>query len=167
MKEFGKIGFSEALFGILLVVVLLTVAGIFAWRQFKTRRFVARERSLPPEERGYLIRQTRRRLICSVLMVLFAAFLVGWYFIESNLPELKPAADHEAGTGHPLVELVAYYWITALLVLFGIFALAGMDFFATARYGMHQRKLLEIERRAALELEAARLRRDRNGGAGT
>jgi hypothetical protein len=97
-----------------------------------------------------------------MLMVLFAGFLIGWYFIESKIPELKLAPDREHGAAPPFVQLVAYYWITALLVLFGIIALAGIDFFATARYGMHQKKLLEIERRTILEIEAARLREQRN-----
>ena len=118
---------------------------------------------MPLEERGFLIRQTRRRLICSVLMVVFAGFLVGWYFIETNFLDLKSVAEEEPGKTHPLVELVAYYWIAALLVLFGILALAGMDFIATARYGLHQKKLLEVERRTALEIEAMRLRKQRNG----
>jgi hypothetical protein len=150
----------ELLFGVVLVVALVGLAGYFAWRQFQTRRGLIGDRALTPEERGYLIRQTRRRLVCCVLMVLFAGFLVGWYFLEQKLPELQAVAEEEGKT-HPLVELLAYYWILALLVLFGIFALAGLDFFATARYGLHQKKLLEIERRTALEIDAARLRQRR------
>jgi hypothetical protein len=157
----SNVTFFELFFGILLVAALLLLAGYFAWRQFQTRRALVHDRTMPAEERGYLLRQSRRRLICSMLMFLFAGFLIGWYFIEINLPELKPAAADEKPP--PLVELLAYYWIAALLVLFGILALAGVDFFATARYGLQQKKLLEIERRAALEIEAARLRNERNG----
>jgi uncharacterized membrane protein YjgN (DUF898 family) len=158
------VSYSELAFGVLLILALLLLAGYFSWQQFKTRRALALDRTTPPEERGFLIRQTRRRLVCSVLMVLFAGFLIGWYFIDPKLRDLSAAAaEQEPGKTHPLVELVAYYWILALLVLFGILVLAGMDFFATARFGMHQRKILEIERRAALEIEAARLRKERNG----
>ena len=153
----------ELITGIVLVLALLGLAGYFGRRQFKTRLALAVDREMPAEERGYWMRQTRRRLICSVLMVLFAGFLVGWYFIERNLPDLKLVAEQEPDKTQPVLELVAYYWIAALLVLFGIFALAGMDFFATARYGMHQKKLLDDERRAVLEMEAARLRQQRNG----
>jgi hypothetical protein len=154
---------SELFFGILLVLALLGLAGYFTWRQFKTRHLLTHDRTLSPDDRLYLIRQSRRRLICSVLMVLFAGFLIGWYFIEPNLPDKNLAADQEPGKAHPLVEMVAYYWITALMVLFGILVLAGMDFFATARYAMRQKKLLEVEHRAALETAAARLRSERNG----
>jgi len=96
-----------------------------------------------------------------MLMFLFAGFLIGWYLIESNVSEWTHAAEREPGQTPPFVQFVAYYWITALLVLFGIIALAGIDFFATARYGMHQKKLLEIEQRTLLEIEAARLREQR------
>src|SRR5262245_61145 len=115
------------------------------------------------EERGYLMRQTRRRLVCPVLMLVFAGLLIGWFVIENNLPDLKLVAEQEPGKTHPLAELLAFYWIIALLVLFGILALAGLDFFATARYAMYQRKLLELERRTAMEIEVARLRKQRNG----
>jgi hypothetical protein len=156
------VNLPEFVTGFVLVVALLGLAGYFGRRQFQIRRALAQDREMPAEERGYWMRQTRRRLICSVLMVLFAGFLVGWYFIEPHLPDLRLAAQQEPDKARPAWELVAYYWIAALLVLFGIFALAGMDFFATARYGMQQKKLLDDERRAALENEAARLRKQRN-----
>jgi hypothetical protein len=162
-KRGDNVNFSELLVGAMLVLALLGLAGYFAWRQFKVRYALVQDRALPPDERAFLIRQTRRRLICSVLMVLFAGFLIGWYFIEPNFRDLEPPAGHEPGKAPPLVELLALYWITALVVLFGILVLAGMDFFATARYAMRQKKLLQAERRAALETEVARLRQQRNG----
>src|SRR5262249_23751045 len=110
-----------------------------------------------------LVRQTRRRLICSVFMLLFAGLLIGWFFIEPHVRDLKAAEERAPGNTNQLVEMVAYYWIIALLLLFAILALAGLDFFATARFGLSQKKLLEIERRMALELDAARLRKERNG----
>jgi hypothetical protein len=153
----------ELIIGILLVAALLGLGGYFAWRQFQIRRTVAQDRAMPSQERGYLILQTRRRLVCSVLMILFAGLLIGWYFIESNLPDLKLAAEQEPAKTHPLLELLTLYWIIALLVLFGILTLAGMDFFATARYAMHQKRLLDSERRATLQAETDRLRNQRNG----
>ena len=153
--------FPELLFGILLALALFGLAGFFTWRQFKTRLALARDRTILPDERTYLIRQTRRRLLCSMLMLFFALFLVGWFFIEPD--DLKAVPGEDRDKVPFLVEVLTYYWIAALLVLFGILALAGMDFFATARHGMQQKKLLEVERRTALEIEAARLRQQRNG----
>lgn len=153
---------SELAFGILLVLAILLVGGYFGWRQIKVRRALASDRMIPRAERAFMHRQTRRRLVCSVLMILFAGFLVGWYFIEANLPNLKDAMERAPEKGQPLIELLAYYWIAALFVLFAILLLAGLDFLATARFGVQQRKLLELERRAALEIETARLRKQKN-----
>ncbi len=151
----------ELFFGVSLVLALVGLAGFFAWRQLRTRQGLSLD--LPSDERGFVIRQTRRRVLCSVLMVLFAGFLVGWYFIEPRLEHLRPLGNEDPRDKPPVVELVAYYWIAALLVLFGIIAVAGLDFFATARYALKQKKLLKTERRVALEIEAARMRKRRNG----
>jgi hypothetical protein len=154
---------TELILGILLVAALLGLGVYFAWRQFQIRRTLAHDRTMPSPERSYLLLQTRRRLVCSVLMILFAGLLVGWYFIESNLPDLRVAAEQEPDKTTPVIELVTAYWIIALLALFGILTLAGMDFFATARYAMHQKRLLELEHRATLQAETDRLRNQRNG----
>jgi MFS family permease len=156
------VNYPELFFGFILVIALLGLGGFFILRQFKVRYELARDQSISSVEKRFLTRQSRRRLICSVLMVLLGGFLIGWYFIESKIPELKLAPEREPGATPHIIHLVAYYWITVLLVLFGIIALAGIDFFATARYGMHQKKLLEIERRTILEIETARLRERRN-----
>jgi len=155
------VNYTEPFFASLLVVTLLGVSSYFTLKQFRVRCELARDRSIPSADRKFLLGQSRRRLICSMLMFLFAGFLIGWYLIESNVSEWTHAAEREPGQTPPFVQFVAYYWITALLVLFGIIALAGIDFFATARYGMHQKKLLEIEQRTLLEIEAARLREQR------
>jgi hypothetical protein len=152
------VSFLEIFLGILLVIVLLGLAFFYARRQFQARLALARDRTMPEEERTYLMKQSRRRLICSVLMILFALFLIGWFVIEANLPDLKQVELQDKTRPQPLLELLAYYWITALLVLFGIFVLGGIDFFATARFALRQKKLLDSERRAALEMEAQCLR---------
>ncbi len=154
---------SELVFGILLSVAILFVGGYFAWRQIRIRRALAHNRAIAPAERAFTIGQTRRRLLCSLLMVLFGGFLLGWYFIEANLPDLRAALDDDPEKGETLVALLTYYWIAALAVLFVVLLLAGLDFFSTARYAIHQKKLLDQERRTALEIETARLRKHRNG----
>jgi flagellar biosynthesis protein FlhB len=154
---------SELVFGVLLVLAILFVACYFGWRQISMRHALGKDRTLSLAERTFMIRQSRRRLICSVLMVLFAGFLVGWYFIEANLPNLKDALDQDPEKRQPLVELLTYYWIIALSVLFAILVLAGLDFLATARYARHQKRILDDERSAAVEIEASRLRKHRNG----
>jgi hypothetical protein len=154
---------SELFFGVLLVGAILAVGGYFGWRQISARHALGKDRILPLAERTFIIRQIRRRLICSVLMVLFAGFLVGWYFIEANLPNLKDAIDQDPDKRQPLVELLTFYWIIALFMLFAILFIAGLDFIATARYATQQKRILDDERSAAVEIEAARLRKQRDG----
>jgi hypothetical protein len=58
-------------------------------------------------------------------------------------------------------RFIALYWIVLCCVLMAILFLASLDLVATARFGMRRVRQLEQERRAALEMEAARLRRRR------
>lgn len=74
------------------------------------------------------------------------------------LGEIKPAGPEDKAGDHPEVRVLTYYWIAFLLVLFGILALAAFDLVATARFGFRHHKMLEIQRRAMLQAEAARLR---------
>ncbi|MBI3410203.1 MAG: hypothetical protein HY040_17825 [Planctomycetes bacterium] len=152
----------ELFFGIVIVLVLLGVAGYFGWLQIQNSQNLRRNRDMPAEERQFIRRQVRRRLICCVLMVIFAGCLAGWFFIEARLPERLANNPEEKPGDNPWVEMIVYYWTFALLVLFAILALAGLDAIATARYGLRSHRALENERRAVLEAEAARLRQQRH-----
>ncbi|HVI52708.1 MAG TPA: hypothetical protein VM661_15975, partial [Candidatus Sulfotelmatobacter sp.] len=57
----------------------------------------------------------------------------------------------------------ATYWIAVLFVLFVLIALAGVDFWAIARYGARHRRQLKADHRAMLLADVARFRRQRNG----
>jgi hypothetical protein len=148
--------------GVALAFVLVFVAVFFGLRQRRTLGQLRGDTDMAEEERDYLTRQVRRRLFCSALLIVLAGFLLGWFFIEQDWPNLAPAE------GEPLsdeakdqVRFFVFYWIAALLVLLVILFLASWDFLATARYGFARQKQLEQERRAMLEMEAAKLRRRR------
>jgi heme A synthase len=149
----------EVFFGVIIILVLLGVAGFFGWQQIQNLQLLRNKRDLPPDERIFLRRQIRRRLVCSVLMFLFAGLLAGWLVIDSNLPDLRPANPDEKPGENPWIVMTALYITCILFVLFAILALAGIDLIATARFGFRSQRLLEIERRAVLEAEAARLRK--------
>jgi hypothetical protein len=161
----------QAIFAAVLVVVLLGLAGYFSWRQFQALRGLRSADQLPPEDRRYIRNQAWRRLAGSVLMVVFAGFLVGAFFIEGLAGELaermKAAtpAEREALTADNrfFLHLWSYYWIAALLVLLGLISLAALDFFAIRRYGQRHYRQIQADRRAMIERQAARLRRERNG----
>jgi hypothetical protein len=103
----------------------------------------------------------RRRLICSALLVVFAGILVGWLFLADRARALATVGGEPSDEAKDELWFLALYWIGALLVLLAIMFLASWDFLATARYGFRRHKQLEQDRRAMLEMEAAKLRRRR------
>ena len=154
--------------GIALVAILLGLAGFFAWRQFRTLRLVKNDPSLSPEDRHYLLGQVKRRLLSSFLMVIFAGFLVGSYFLDADFRRLHgeldqpPAWPEDEAASKDFLRFFTWYWISALMVLLAIVLLAAVDFASTARFGArHQRQLLD-DHRAMLQSEAERLRRQRD-----
>jgi hypothetical protein len=66
---------SEYVFGLLLVVLLLGMAGFFAWRQILTLRSLRTADDLSPEDWHYSRTQAWRRLLCSALMLVLAVLL--------------------------------------------------------------------------------------------
>lgn len=148
-------------FGIALAAVLVFVAVFFGVRQRTTLAQMRRDTQMSAEDRLYYEKQVRRRLLCSVLLVVVAALMIGWFFVDdvsrSEFPEgrLPTKEEREAA------RFIAVYWIILLCILMAVLVLACVDLVATARFGMRRVRQLEQERRAALEMEAARLRRRR------
>ena len=157
----------------LLIAVLLGLAGYYAWRQVRTLRELRGENLLPPEDWRYARNQAWRRLVCSVLMVAFAAMLAGTFFgIESAAQELVNLGDAASARGErpPLspeqqhfVNVYSIYWSAALLILLGILGTALYDLIAIRRFARRHFRKLQADRRAMIERQAARLREGRNG----
>ena len=55
------------------------------------------------------------------------------------------------------------YWIGTLLVLGVIVAVAGLDLWATRRYGLRKFRQIQTDRRAMLQRQLERYRQERNG----
>jgi hypothetical protein len=157
-------------FGLILVVILLGLAGYSAWRQQKTLHLL-RTQALSDDDRRFFQGQVRRRLASAVLMVVFAGLLIGSFFLAEQVRDLKPADAAVAEGARPkatqeqkgAIQFFTIYWIIALLVLLGILALAAIDLWAIARFGLRQHRQLEADRRAILADEVARLRQEGNG----
>jgi len=132
--------------GILLALLLLGLAGLFAWRSLAALRPPG---TLDAEDRRFHRNQAWRRLACSVLMVVCAGLIVGWFFLEDQLSQ---SAD-----------LSVLYWVAVLLLVLAIIFLATCDFWAIARFGLRHHRQIQADRRAMLESHAARLRSQRNG----
>lgn len=151
--------------GIALAVLIVAIAVYFALQQRKTLAMLRHDTELSLADRRYWHRQVVRRLVSSVLLLVFAAMLVGWLIMQPTLDSLRPAepvADMPESTKAWLRFFVGYV-IAALLVFGLILLVAVLDFLATARYGARHRRLLEDDRRAALQEEVERLQRDRHG----
>jgi hypothetical protein len=164
---------SELIYGGILVVVLLALAGYYGFRQVQMLRGLRLPDERSPEEREFSRKQARRRLISSALMVVFAGLLAGSVAFTPSVRRIVAANEVTVENGEePQPDLddqrvtkIIYgsYWIVALLVLLAIVTLAGLDLMAIRRYGHSQLLQIQTDRRAMIEKEVARLRRDRNG----
>ncbi len=163
----------EFIFGVLLVVLLLAMAGFFAWRQYLALRSLRHAPGTSPEDRRYTRNQAWRRLVCSGLMVLLAVMLGAWlFYLGKPLGEWVALSDAAADRGQPMhldpeqkrfATLYLYYWLFALMLLLALISLAAVDFFAIRRYGQRHYRQIQADRRAMIEQELIRLRSQRNG----
>jgi uncharacterized membrane protein YjgN (DUF898 family) len=163
---------SQIIFGGLLVVGLLGMAGYFIWRQWQTLRWLKSTTEIASEDRRFTHRQAWRRLICSVLLVVLAGMLAASFFLEepANVLAARGEANREQGKMRPLdpaeqqfFRVYQVYWVVFLTILLVVISLAAADFFAIRRYGRQQYRQIQEDRRAMIEGELARLRSQRNG----
>ena len=127
---------SELIYGGILVVVLLGLACYYCLRQVQMLRGLRLPDERSPEDREFSRRQAWRRLLSSVLMVVFAGLLAGSVAFTPTVrrfaaqneaaiaknQERLPDADEQRFT-----KIYTSYWIVALLVLLAILVLAGLD----------------------------------------
>ena len=164
---------TQIVFGILLVVLLLVLAGYYAWRQVQTLRALREPQDSAGDEQRYLRRRAWRRLVGSLLMVVLAVLLGGMMlFLEERANELAEfsKAARERGEEPQLdadqrqFRLLYGYWIIALLCsMLAMLAMAFFDALATRRYGLGQLRRIQADRRAMIERQVARMRQERNG----
>lgn len=161
----------QILFTVALIVVLLSLAGYYTWRQWQALLRLRTE-EIAADERRYLRHQVWRRLAGSGLMVVFASLLAGSFFIEGRAQALADRVEAARASGEEFVpepgdrefrRFWAIYWIVLLLGVLLILGLAAYDFLATRRFGLRHYRQLQADRRAMLQRELATLRRERNG----
>jgi hypothetical protein len=158
-------------FGSLLVVLLVALAIYFGRHQVMSLRRLRQEDGLPEEERRYERGKAQRRLVSCALLLVLAALLVVVAFDEpwtQRLAEERANFDSEtapAFTPQQKVDLQIWggMWIAFLLVLMVVLLLAAVDLLSTRRYALRQYRKLQADRRAMIERQANRMRRDRNG----
>jgi hypothetical protein len=163
---------GQIVFGGLLVIILVALAGFYSWRQIRVLSGLGDAEDLSLEDRRYAHRQAWRRIACSVLMVVMAGLIAGHYSLEDRARQFiaEGEASRQRGEKRELSPeeqqfLRSYYtyWIITLVVLLAIIGLAGIDFLAIRRYGRRHYRQIQADRRAMIEDELARLRTQRNG----
>jgi hypothetical protein len=164
---------TQILFGILLVILLLALAGYYAWRQVQTLRGLRDAEESPPDEQRYLRRRAWRRLFGSLFMVVLAVLLGGMMlFLEERANELAKIGEEAVARGEEprldadqrhLTLLYGYWVIAMLLSLLAMLTMAFFDMLATRRFSLGQFRRIQGDRRAMIEREVARIRQERNG----
>jgi hypothetical protein len=167
------VGWSQIVFGAVLVLVLLAVAGLYCVRQVRALRRLPQAEEMPLDEARHQRRQAWRRLVTSVLLLVLAVMLTGaLLFLEVPAQRLADERAAALGQAEPppmtaeethFARFYGSFWVLFLLVLLAIVLLAALDLWSTRRYGLRQHRKLQADRRAMIERELSRLRQGRNG----
>jgi len=137
------------------------MAAVIARSQLRTLKISRSDERIGPEDRRYLGNQASRRLLEATLMVVIAALLIGWLFLEKELQAVREQMV-EPPSDHTIVRIVTGYWVFACAVLFLMLVLAGFDFVATAKYAVRHQRRIKDERNPMLASEVSRLRDKRS-----
>ncbi|MCS6978262.1 MAG: hypothetical protein NZM31_14825 [Gemmatales bacterium] len=153
-----------------LVIAVVAAAGVFAFRQVQTLRWVRSQPDLSPDDVRYFTRRSYSRLVGCVLLLVLAGLLAGLHFfgILDGLDALVAAGPQAKAEGRQLTpeqrDFVnfAYTYVGFIaLVVFVLLIGSFLDTLATRRYGMRQRKQIRDDRQAMLKEQLARLRQER------
>jgi MFS family permease len=167
------VGWAQIIFGVVLVLVLLFVAILYIVRQILTLRRLRAAEEMVLEERAYLHGRARRRLVTSLLLLLLGIMLAGaLIYLEAPAQQLADDRDamRQQGDAPELnpeqrgfARAYLIFWILFLLILMAVIFLAALDYWATRVYALRQHRKIIDDRRAMIEREVSRLRRERNG----
>jgi hypothetical protein len=140
---------------ILMAILLVGVAVFFIWRQGSTLQTLRTDGKIPLDQRRYLYKQCMRRFFGSFVLILLGFMLSGSLFLDYELvgtpfDELGPLEKEAAKQSF---QFLSIYWMTFLLILMAVMALAIFDFVATARHGVQLQKQLLREHQEILEAE--------------
>lgn len=163
----------QLLAGALLVVLLVAMSGFFLGRQLQVLRDLRRTGAATEDEERRLRRQTYRRLVCSSLLLLLGFLLAAaLLFLEAPAQQLadERTAQDAAGQKAELTDaqrdfarLYSAFWVGFLLILMAVVFIAAFDLWATRRHALREHRQIQADRRAMLEQQINRLRREGHG----
>jgi hypothetical protein len=148
---------------IAFAIAMIAAAVYFIRGQRISLRKLRADLKVPSAQRRYIIKQSVRRQFGSCLLILLAGMMMGSLFIDYELLrtplEEVPPADQEAAK--QAFRFISIFWMTFLMILMAVMALAILDLWATMRHGVHERKQLLQENQEMLEAELEELRHRR------
>jgi hypothetical protein len=166
------LGWTQIVFGALLVAALLFLSVFYAWRQLRLLAQLRRQPDLPSEEGRHNRNQAVRRLVSSGLLLVLAGLLTFiLIYLEPraqryvNQIDATPAGETHQPTSYDrgLARIYGGHLIAFLLVLMAVVLLAGYDLWATRRYGLRQYRKIQDDRRLMIKRQLNRLREEGNG----
>ena len=159
-------GWSQIVFGSVLVAVLLLLSGYYGRRQFVVLRRLRNE-TLPGEEARHERSKAVRRLVsCGLLLVLglLLACVLSWIEPQTQqiLDAYKGVIDPEyTDAEKQLIRVWTGSWIAILVLLLIVVAFAAVDLWSTRGHALRQFRKLQADRRAMIQRQTGRLREER------
>lgn len=162
---------SQLIFGSALALVLLALAVLTCYWQWRLLRRSYASDPMSDEDRVYYRTQSRRRIASAVLMVVLAGLLIGSFFLEERAQNLADTFQQARERGEAIVptpeqasfrDFYALFWGMALLLLLSLLTLALLDYFAIRRFSRRNFQQLREERQAMIRAELERFRREKS-----
>jgi hypothetical protein len=151
------VGWNQIVWGVVLIATLVVLAGVYGWRQVLLLRRLRAGTELSADEARWRRGQAWRRLVGSGLMLTLAAALA------LTLAFLDRTAEQIVAQGREFTLLWSAAWIGVLVLLMALVLLAALDLWSTRRFTVQQLRRLQDARRAVIQEEIDRRRRERNG----
>jgi hypothetical protein len=164
----------EMFVSLVFVAVLVGIAVFTARLPLRNLKRLCQPELIPSDERRYLGRQARLRLINSAFMLVLAGLLANAYLggVEKQAGLLTQRIDakqagtleisaEERETDREFFRYYSYYWIAVLSVLFIILAIAVADLMTTRSYAWGQLTRIRKENRDLLERDLAMYRQQK------
>ena len=159
-------GWSQIVFGSVLVAVLLLLSVYYGRRQFVALRRLRNE-TLPGEEARHERAKAVRRLVACGVQLILGLLLAGillWLEPETQriIDGFKGEADPEyTDAQKQLLRVWGGAWVAVLVLLLIVVGFAAVDLWSTRGHALRQFRKLQADRRAMIQRQTGRLREER------
>ena len=145
----------------LIFAVFLGLLGIGAgMRQLVTLARVRTEHFMAEEDRRYYRAQARRRMLASGLLVIIG-LLIAIYYLSGMDARMVEDKRRETEEDKDFAKAVGFYWISVILLVGVVIAVAVIDLIATRKYWMARYKEMKADHEAKLQRDLAVFRQQK------